>query len=119
MPENVADVMKLFVGVFGNPPGEPEIVFSPAMGHALFLMNEQLILDWLKPKPGNLVDRLLQLSDNIQICEELYFSVLTRSPTKEEQLEIADYLELHKNRRGDALGELAWALIASSEFRSN
>lgn len=119
VPENVADVMKLFVGVFGNPPGEPEIVFSPAMGHALFLMNEQLILDWLKPKPGNLVDRLLQLSDNVQIGEELYLSVLTRSPTKEEQLEIADYLELHKNRRGDALGELAWALIASSEFRSN
>ena len=41
-----------------NPPGEPEVDFNPSMGHALFLMNEEMVLDWLKPKSGNLVERL-------------------------------------------------------------
>ena len=118
-PENVPDAMKLFVGVFGNPPGEAEVEFNPAMGHALFLMNEPLILDWLKPKNGNLVERLSKISDASKVAEELYLSVLTRMPDKEEVATVASYLDRFKDRRVDALGELAWALIASSEFRSN
>ncbi len=118
-PNNFPDAMKLFVGVYGNPPGEAEVQFSPAMGHALFLMNEPLVLDWLTPKSGNLVDRLTKLSGSAEVADELYISVLTRKPSVEEQSEVREYLERFKNRRVDALGELAWALIASAEFRSN
>ncbi len=118
-PNNFPDTMKLFVGVFGNPPGEAEVEFNPAMGHALFLMNESLVLDWLKPRAGNLVERLTKLPDARKIAEELYLSALTRLPTDEEQTIVADYLERFEDRRTEALGELAWALITSVEFRSN
>ncbi len=118
-PDNFPDVMTLFVGVFGNPPGVPEVEFNPAMGHALFLMNEKLVLGWLTPKPGNLVDRLSKLTDNTKVAEELYLSVLTRLPTVEEQADTAAYLDQFKDRRVAALSELAWALLASSEFRCN
>lgn len=119
VPDNFPDVMKLFVGVFSNPPGEPEVEFSPAMGHALFLMNEQMILDWLKPEADNLVARLSRLSDHAAVADELYFSVLTRPATQEEQAEVADYLQRHSQRRVEALQELSWALLSSAEFRTN
>ncbi len=118
-PDNFHDAMTLFVGVFSNPPGEPEVEFNTAVGHTLFLMNEPLILDWLKPQPGNLVDRLTNIADSAAIAEELYLSVLTRLPREEERAEVDQYLQQFQNRRAEVLGELAWALIASAEFRSN
>jgi hypothetical protein len=57
--------------VYGNPPGEAEVDFTPSMGHALFLMNDQGVLDWLKPKSGNLVERLSKLNDPAAVADEL------------------------------------------------
>lgn len=117
-PQNFPDVMKLFVGVYSNPPGEAEVDFTPSMGHALFLMNDQGLLDWLNPKSGNLVERLSKLND-MAVADELYISALTRRPTKEESAEVAAYLAQNEDRRTEALGELVWALISSAEFRMN
>jgi hypothetical protein len=88
------------------------------MTHALFLMNERLLLDWLKPREGTLVGRLRDLPDG-RVAEELYLSVLTRPPSDAEQRESEAYLLQHRARREAALGELAWALLASAEFRLN
>lgn len=118
-PDNLADAMKLFVGVFGNPPGQPEDTFNPAMGHALFLMNERLILEWLTPAKSDLVRRLIKLDDSARLAEELYLSVLTRKPLPAETQEVADYLTQFRARRPQAIAELAWALLCSAEFRSN
>lgn len=119
VPETLEDTIKLFVGVFGNPPGEPEVVFNPAMGHALFLMNEPLILNWLEPRPGNLMHRITQLKDQDKLVEELYLSVLTRRPTPQELEETAKYLQRFSEHRNSALHNLAWSLLASAEFRGN
>jgi len=118
-PQNFPDAMTLFVGVFGNPPGEAEVEYNPAMGHALFLVNEALILRWLEPKDGNLVERLSKLTDPVAIAEELYLTVLTRLPSDDEKAEVADYLTKAGERRNAALGDLTWALLSSAEFRAN
>jgi len=118
-PSNLRDMHALFVGVFGNPPGEPEEEFAPSMGQSLFLMNERLVLRWLEPRDGNLVNRLNQLSDANAVADELYLSVFSRFPTEEERMEVAAYLDQHQQRRTTAIGELAWALLASAEFRLN
>ncbi len=115
-PANLDEVLRFFAEIFGNSPGDPEVEFQPSMTHALFLMNERLVLDWLKARPGNLVDRLSKLEDP---AEELYLSVLTRMPEPEEKTEAAAYLARNRDRRAAALGELAWALLASAEFRLN
>ncbi|MEO1995720.1 MAG: DUF1553 domain-containing protein [Planctomycetaceae bacterium] len=119
VPQSLEDTVKLFVGVFGNPPGEPEVVFNPAMGHALFLMNEPLILNWLEPRPGNLMHRITQLTDHDKMVEELYLSVLTRRPIPQETQEADEFLRQFSQQRATALRNLAWSLIASAEFRSN
>ena len=119
-PTNLHDVLKFFADIFGNAPGDPEVDFQPSMTHALFLMNERLVLDWLKPRAGNLVERLSKLEAPEAVADELYLSVLTRRPLPEERAEVAAYLAKGgKDRRGAALGELAWALLASAEFRLN
>ncbi|MCH8047821.1 MAG: DUF1549 domain-containing protein [Planctomycetes bacterium] len=119
LPADIAETMLLMTSVFGNPPGEAEVDFAPAVGHSLYLLNEPLLQSWLKPKGGNLVDRLGKLKEPAKVAEELYLSVLTRLPNDEENTEVAEYLKRFEKRRSEAIGELAWALLASAEFRLN
>lgn len=107
-----------FVKAFANPVREPEEEFAPALRGALFLLNDDLVLGWLAPKSDNLVDRLVKLPDN-QVADELYVSVLSRRPSAEEKAELMAYLAKRTDRRSAALGQLAWALIASTEFYVN
>lgn len=118
-PDNWSDTMLLFTSIFGNPPGEAEIEFQPSMGQALFLMNEQLVLDWLKPSEGRLVGRLEKIADPKQVAEELFLTILARMPSEEESNDVARHLEKNTTRRTAAISEYAWALISSAEFKLN
>jgi hypothetical protein len=69
---------------------------------------------------GTLVDRLSKIAEAPALADELYLSVLTRRPTPAEVEELAKYLaERPAEQRAAAIGELAWALITSAEFRFN
>jgi hypothetical protein len=45
--------------------------------------------------------------------------MLARFPEKDETATVADYLNQNDNRRTAALGDLAWSLLTSTEFRLN
>jgi hypothetical protein len=108
-----------FVNLFGSRPGQPAD-FEATLDQALFLANGKLIRSWLALNAaGNLTGRLGALKDDSAVAEELFLSVLTRLPTEEERKEIADYLKGRTQDRGAALEEMAWALLASAEFRFN
>ncbi len=108
-----------FVKAFANPPGDPEGEFAPSLRAALFVLNDSAVLECLKPQPGNLIDRLSKLSDVDQLADELYLSLLTRKPSADERTEIAEYLSKSPDRRPATLANLAWALLASTEFCVN
>jgi hypothetical protein len=108
-----------FAQAFANPPREPEVGFAPSVKAALFLLNDDVVLSWLEPRETNLVGRLNQLADPAQIADELYLSVLTRRPSEEELAESMAYLGSHSTDRAAAIGRLAWALLASTEFCVN
>ncbi|MCI0457907.1 MAG: DUF1549 and DUF1553 domain-containing protein [Gemmataceae bacterium] len=108
-----------FVKIFGGTPGQPDEGFQATLDQALFVQNGALLRGWLALRPGNLTDRLGRLAGSGAVAEELYLSVLTRPPTDEERLEVGDYLAGRQADRGSALQELAWALLASAEFRFN
>ena len=80
-------------------------------------MNDRLLLSWLEPNKGNLIERLGALKEPGKIAETLYLSVLSRLPEESEVAELEAYLEKNTERASSALGELAWALINSTEFR--
>ena len=109
-----------FVTAFGTRPGQPEGGnFVPTLEQTLFLKNGPLVRGWLAPRPGNLVDRLTKLSDPNAVADELFLSVLTRLPDAEERKEVAEILKAPAKDRAALLGEVAWALLASAEFRFN
>lgn len=113
-----AKLQAAFVKAFGNPPQDPETDFSPSLKSALFLLNDPLVLELLAPHSGNLLDRLSSAPD-AAVAEELYRSILTRPPTDEERAATTDYLAQHSDRPGAALADLAWSLLASTEFALN
>jgi hypothetical protein len=108
-----------FVQTFGGLPGQPEGDFQATMNQALFVSNGGLLRGWLAPRDGNLIDRLLKLGDSDAVCEELYLSVFSRLPSDEERSEVAELLSVEDAGAGARLQEVAWALLASSEFRFN
>ncbi len=107
-----------FVELFGAGAGQPQTYFATA-DQALFFGNDGQIRNWLAPAAGNLTERLSQLSDPTALAEELYLSVLTRLPNEAEIAETTTYLTARADQRTAAVQELAWALIASIEFRFN
>jgi hypothetical protein len=106
-----------FVTAFGGPPGRAE-GFDARVDQALFLANGPVVRSWLAPRPGNLTSRLAALKGDA-LAEELYLSVLTRRPDAEERQEVTDFLAARPADRNAALQDLAWALLASAEFRFN
>ena len=118
-PDNLPDVLEVFAASFGHPPGTPEVDFAPSTSQALFLMNDKLIHHWLSHTDGGLIADLLKLADDSLVADELYVRTLTRKPTIEETTLVTDYLKKQHSRRADALSELAWSILTSSEFRFN
>lgn len=116
------EMRKRFVAAMANPPREPEDAFAPSLGGALFLMNDERVLELLQPREGNLVDRLTKLDDPRAIAEELYLSVLTRMPTDAERADVAALLKARAKddkTKASTLSELTWAMLASTEFAVN
>jgi hypothetical protein len=116
--EGLEAVRAKFVKAFANPAGEPEDEFAPSLKATLFLLNDPTIQGWLTPHAGNLVDRLAKLPP-AEVAEELYLCVLTRLPTEEERGEVAKHLSGGAGRRQAVVSQLAWALLASTEFCVN
>lgn len=108
-----------FRAAFANAPKEPELNVNPTLRSALFLRNSEQVLWAIKPRPDNLVTRVSAMSDNGEVADELYLSILTRRPVAEEKAEVAAWLEKHAADRPRAVGDYAWALLSSSEFFCN
>ena len=108
-----------FVRQFAAAAGQPQDATEPTVHQALFLSNGRQIQNWLAPSNGSLVGRLAGITDSSAIADELYLSLYTRRPTDEERAEVVRYLADRGKERVAALQELAWALLASTEFRFN
>ena len=112
-------IKQKFLKAFANPPMEPEGDFAPSLRAALFLMNDADLLKLLDSQPGNLISRLQSLDTPDRIADELYLSILTRPPTPDEVAELADQLQRAGDQKQPVLKQLAWALLASTEFCIN
>jgi hypothetical protein len=115
------EILTAFRSAFANAPKEPELAVNPSLRGTLFLRNNPLILESLKPRDENLTARLLKLSSTKEFAEELFLSVLTRLPDEEETQIVENALAkaLTPEQREKACRSLVWAAIASLEFFTN
>jgi len=111
-----ADFQKAFAAALANPAKEPELAANPSLRSALFLRNSDHVQWALKPRAGNLIDRLAQQADP---ADDLYLSTLTRLPDAGERKQLASWLSAHATDKTKALGDFAWALLSSTEFFVN
>ncbi len=107
-----------FEKAFAGVPREPEGEFAPSVKVALFLLNDPLVQEWLRPAPGNSVEVLSKL-DPPAAAERLYLTVLSRPPTADERAEVERLLSDAGGERTRAIGNVMWALLASTEFCLN
>jgi hypothetical protein len=107
-----------YLKAFSNQPREPEDEFAPSLKAALFVLHDDAVLGLLRPKAGNLVERAAKLSD-AEATDALYLAILARKPSADERAAAAKVLAKHPDRRADAIGRVAWALLASMEFGVN
>jgi hypothetical protein len=115
----LTELRELFLAAYANAAKEPEIEFNPSVKAALFLMHEEKVLALLEPRTGNLVDRLSGIDDPSTIADELFTAILGRPPSDEDRNTVTDFLKKHTDHRTDAISQLAWAMLASTEFCVN
>jgi hypothetical protein len=108
-----------FVRQFAASSGQPQDATEPTVHQALFLSNGGTVQGWLAPSADKLIGRLAAMTDNTSIAEEVYLSLYSRRPTEEERAEVGRYITQRGKERVPALQEMAWALLASTEFRFN
>lgn len=113
------DLRKRFTAALANPPREPEGDFAPSVKAALFLSNDAQVLGLLKPRDGNLAEQLVKETDPAQLAERAYLAVLARPPSPEEVSDVAKFVVERGDDRAKAVGQLIWALVASTEFCVN
>jgi len=107
-----------FVKAFANQPREPEDEVQPSLRAALFVLHDPAVLGLLEAKPGALVSRAAALPD-AEATDALYLALLSRTPSATERAAVGKVLAKHAGARTEALGRVAWALLASMEFGVN
>ena len=111
--------LKEFSTRFGGQPGTTPVSFESTVHQALYMANGTRVSGWLNPSSGNLVDRLSHQRDPRRAADDLYLSVLSRMPSGDERREMYALFATSEEESAAALGQLAWALLASAEFRLN
>jgi hypothetical protein len=108
----------LFQGAFANAPREPELAVTPTLKGALFLRNNEALLWLVRRREGNLVDRLIKLKEPAKIADEAFLALLSREPRDAERAMVKSFLQKQPTV-GNAVSDLVWALLSSTEFFVN
>lgn len=112
--DNLRSQEDQFVRFFGGAAGQPQTDFFATPEQALYFENGGVVRGWA----GILASRAALLPDAKARAEEVYLSTLTRLPDDAEVALLARTLAAHPpEKRTEPLGDLAWALLTSTEFR--
>ena len=117
--KRMKQVETTFVSLFAAAPASPQDVFNSTVDQALFLANDGRVRNWLQPAEGTLIKRLQQIEKSGDLANELYLSVLNRTPAADEIHELEQYLADRQADRNTAIQDLTWGLLTSLEFRFN
>ena len=89
------------------------------VAQGLLLTNGPSINQLASPQHSRLLRNLRSVSDNRQLIERLFQSILGRGADEAELQKCDAFLSERADRRERAMSDLAWALVTSAEFRFN
>ncbi|MEX2169573.1 MAG: DUF1549 domain-containing protein [Pirellulales bacterium] len=106
----------VFNTVFGYDPSEPRDSITPSITQALAMMNTpQINLATVANRRTSLGKLAAEIDDEEELVTELYLRCLSREPTEKELAAALAYRE-SIDSRPEAVEDLFWALLNSSEF---
>ena len=112
-----------FLKLFGRPVRatacDCERSTGASISQALHLMNSPAIQARLSNEGGNIARLAATTTDDARLVEELYLSCFSRFPGAGEKSAALAYLAAHRDRRRQAVEDLAWSMLNSLEFVFN
>ncbi|CAN5456873.1 hypothetical protein BH23VER1_BH23VER1_00360 [soil metagenome] len=107
-----------FLDAFTGQPKEPELEFTASLKGTLLLLNDNDFSRVFAPAAENLAGQLAARPEDAAVAEKLYLHVFSRFPTDEEREDILALLGAQPARQ-DAVADLIWAMVSSTEFATN
>jgi hypothetical protein len=109
-----------FLDMFGKPPRDTglsdERDNDPTAAQTLHLLNSSHILNKISRGPDIRRMRRKAVREPVKTTDELYLTILSRHPTREELQLLKAHADNYKGPRWGVLEDMAWALLNSSEF---
>ena len=99
-----------------QPRGDFRISVDEAL---LFSNSAQFDRDILRNGGDTLIGHLAVIEDNESLVTQAIWNIFTRPPEEEEVAALVAFLEARNENRDEAIRQLAWALLSSSECRFN
>ncbi|PQO46783.1 hypothetical protein C5Y93_06420 [Blastopirellula marina] len=94
--------------------------FQIGVAEALFFSNSERIRnDLLRDSNDTLIGKLKKTDNVDELIDVATMSIWNRSPDPEEKAALAAYLQDRADRRDEAIGQMVWAMLTSSECRFN
>ncbi|MBN1591451.1 MAG: DUF1553 domain-containing protein [Pirellulales bacterium] len=108
-----------FLETFGRPPRDTGLMSErdnrPSAAGQLHLLNSSHIRH--KIEQSEKLRQVMRSGRNpAEKVRNLYLTILSRPPTKEELLVVRDYANSGQIKRWEVMVDLAWALVNSAEF---
>jgi len=111
-----------FLKLFGRPTRatacECERTKEPSVAQVLHLLNS-IELHGKLSHAGGRIARLANLTDDNALIDELYLTCYCRFPADTERRAAIAYLESHKTDRRQAIEDIVWSMLNTSEFVFN
>jgi hypothetical protein len=112
-----------FLKVFGRPERisacECERNREPSVAQVLHLLNSPEVHAKISHDAGFVAKLVKREANDEKLIEELYLNFYSRTPAEKEKKIALTYLAAHKDKRREAVEDLAWALLNSLEFVFN
>jgi hypothetical protein len=109
-----------FLKLFGRPVRasacECERSASPSVSQVLHVLNSPNLHGKLSHAGGRIARLVAANRDDGKLVDELYLTLYSRFPTKDERAATAKYLREHKSQRRRAAEDLAWSMMNTVEF---
>jgi hypothetical protein len=96
----------------------PSFDFQVSVDEALMFSNSEKV-DKELLKEDRLLRDLLGINDSEKMIRAAYQQVFFRAPQPSELKSLRNYVEQRSDRPADAIRQVVWAMMTSTEFRFN
>jgi hypothetical protein len=109
-----------FLKTFGRPSRvtacQCERISEPNVAQVLKVMNSPLIQSKLSHADGTVSRWAKGTRSDAELIDDIYLTFFSRFPEEAERTAATDYLRQHADRKPQALEDLAWSLLNTTEF---